>query len=245
MKLVVIGGTGLIGSRLVSTLAERGREAQAASPSLGVDTFTGEGLREAFPAAQVVIDVSNSHSFADDAVLDFFTTSTRNILAAELSAAVGHHVALSVVGTERLQGSGYFRAKMAQENLIKESAVPWSIVRSTQFFEFIGGIADAATDASTVRIPPVLVQPIAARDVAEALADISLGPPMNGTVEVAGPDQFRLDELVQMSLSARDDPREVVTDPAARYFGAQLSERTLIPGSDASLGETHFADWLE
>lgn len=245
MKLVVIGGTGLIGSRLVSTLAERGGEAQAASPSLGVDTFTGEGLREAFPAAQVVIDVSNSHSFADDAVLDFFTTSTRNILAAELSAAVGHHVALSVVGTERLQGSGYFRAKMAQENLIKESSVPWSIVRSTQFFEFIGSIADAATDASTVRIPPVLVQPIAARDVATALADISLGPPMNGTVEVAGPDQFRLDELVQMSLSARNDPREVVADPAARYFGAQLGERTLIPGSDASLGETRFADWLE
>lgn len=244
MKVVVIGGTGLIGAGLVDRLGGRGEQAQAASPSLGVDTLTGEGLMEALEGAQVVIDVSNSPSFADGAVLEFFTKSTRNILDAELSSKVGHHVALSVVGTERLQESGYFRAKMAQENLIRESSNSFSIIRSTQFFEFIGSIADAATEGATVSLPPVQVQPIAARDVTAAVADISLGPPVNGIVEIAGPEQFRLDELVQLSLAARTDPREVINDPTARYFGARLSDLTLIPGDDARLGPTRFEDWI-
>lgn len=245
MKLVVIGGTGLVGSRVVERLGEHGDQVKPASPSLGVDSFTGEGLNAALQGAQVVVDVSNSHSFADESVLDFFSTSTQNILEAERKLDVGHHVVLSVVGTDRLQESGYFRAKMAQEDLVRESSISFSIVRATQFFEFVGSIADAATDVATVRLPPVLVQPMAAQDVAATVADISLGTPVNGIIEVAGPEQFRLDELVEASLNARNDPRRVIADPTARYFGAQLSERTLIPGSDARLGATRFEDWLE
>jgi len=194
--------------------------------------------------ASVVVDVSNSPSFEDAAVLKFFETSTRNLLAAETEAGVGHHVALSVVGTERLSESGYFRAKIAQEKLIKESPIPYSIVHATQFFEFVKSIADAATDGSTVRLAPVLIQPMAADDVADAVAWIAVGAPVNGIVEVAGPEQFRLDELIRQDLSARNDPRDVVADPQARYFGAMLSERTLVPGDDARLGETRFEDWL-
>lgn len=244
VKLVVVGGTGLIGSRLIERLGGQDVQVKAVSPSLGVNTYTGEGLRTALEGSQVVIDVSNSRSLADESVLDFFTTSTRNILDTERSSDVGHHVALSVVGTERLQESGYFRAKMAQENLIKESSVSFSIVRATQFFEFIGTIADAATDASKVLLPPELIQPMAAEDVAAMVADISLGEPINGTVEIAGPERFRLDELVERSLKARNDPRQVVTDPTGRYFGAQLGELTLIPGKNARLGGTRFEDWL-
>ncbi len=244
MKIVAIGGSGLIGSRLVKKLREHGHEAVAASPASGVNTLTGEGLAEALRGASVVVDVSNSPSFEDAAVLRFFETSTRNLLAAEAEAGVGHHVALSVVGTERLSGSGYFRAKIAQEKLIKESSIPYSIVQATQFFEFVKSIADAATDGNKVRLAPVLIQPMAADDVAGAVGSIAVGTPVNGTVEVAGPEQFRLDELIRRALSARNDPREVVADPHARYFGAELSERTLVPGDDARLGETRFEDWL-
>jgi uncharacterized protein YbjT (DUF2867 family) len=244
MKIVVIGGTGLIGSKVVATLREQGHEAVAASPRLGVNTLTGEGLAAALEGASVVVDVSNAPSFEDQAVLEFFQTSTRNLLAAEAAAGVGHHVALSVVGTERLTESGYFRAKLAQESLIRESVVPYSIVRATQFFEFIPGIADAATDGHTVRLAPAFIQPMAADDVAQAVAKVVLGSPVNGIVEVAGPEQFRLDDLVRQGLSARHDPREVVTDPHAQYYGAELHIRTLIPGDGALLGETHYADWL-
>jgi uncharacterized protein YbjT (DUF2867 family) len=244
MKIVVIGGSGLIGSKLVKKLREQGHEAVAASPDSGVNTLTGEGLAEALRGASVVVDVSNSPSFEDAAVLKFFETSTRNLLAAEAEAAVGHHVALSVVGTERLAESGYFRAKIAQEKLIKESSIPYSIVHATQFFEFVKSIADAATDGNRVRLAPVRIQPMAADDVASAVGRIAVGTPVNGTVEVAGPDRFRLDELIRRSLSARNDPREVVADPQARYFGAELSERTLVPRDDARLGETRFEDWL-
>ena len=244
IKIVVVGGSGLIGSKLVKNLRERGHEAVAASRDSGVNTLTGEGLAEAMRGASVVVDVSNSPSFEDAAVLKFFETSTRNLLAAEAEAGVGHHVALSVVGTERLSESGYFRAKIAQEKLIKESPIPYSIVHATQFFEFVKSIADAATDGSTVRLAPVLIQPMAADDVADAVAWIAVGAPVNGIVEVAGPEQFRLDELIRQDLSARNDPRDVVADPQARYFGAVLSERTLVPGDDARLGETRFEDWL-
>ena len=244
MKVVVIGGTGLIGSKLVTKLREQGHEAVAASPNSGVNTLTGEGLAEVLQGASVVVDVSNSPSFEDAAVLNFFETSTRNLLAAEAAAGVGHHVALSVVGTERLTESGYFRAKIAQEKLIKSSSIPYSIVHATQFFEFVKSIADAATDGSTVRLAPVLIQPMAADDVAGAVARVATGSPLNATVEVAGPEQFRLDALIRKGLSARDDPREVTADPHARYFGAELGERTLVPGADARLGEIHFEDWL-
>jgi len=244
MKVVVIGGTGLIGSKLVTKLREQGHEAVAASPNSGVNTLTGEGLAEVLLGASVVVDVSNSPSFEDAAVLNFFETSTRNLLAAEAAAGVGHHVALSVVGTERLTESGYFRAKIAQEKLIKSSSIPYSIVHATQFFEFVKSIADAATDGSTVRLAPVLIQPMAADDVAGAVARVATGSPLNATVEVAGPEQFRLDALIRKGLSARDDPREVTADPHARYFGAELGERTLVPGADARLGEIHFEDWL-
>jgi uncharacterized protein YbjT (DUF2867 family) len=244
MRIVVIGGSGLIGSKLVAMLSEQRHEAVAASPKSGVNTLTGEGLAEVLEGASVVVDVSNSPSFEDAAVMEFFTTSTRNLLTYEAAAGVGHHVALSVVGTERLSGSGYFRAKIAQEKLIKESSIPFSIVHATQFFEFVTSIADAATDGNTVRLAPVLIQPMAADDVASAVARISMGTPVNGTVEVAGPEQFRLDELVRRSLSARNDPREAVADPHARYYGAELSERTLVPSDDARLGETRFEDWL-
>jgi uncharacterized protein YbjT (DUF2867 family) len=244
MKIVVIGGTGLIGSKLVTKLSEHGHEAVPASPDSGVNTLTGEGLAEALSGADVVVDVSNSPSFDDAAVLTFFETSTKNLLDAEAAAGVGHHVALSVVGTERLSESGYFRGKIAQEKLIKESSIPYSIVHATQFFEFVKSIADAATDGNTVRLAPVLVQPIAADDVASAVGMISVGSPVNGIVEVAGPQQFRLDELIRQGLSERGDPREVIADPHARYFGAELDERTLVPGDDADLAETRFEDWL-
>jgi uncharacterized protein YbjT (DUF2867 family) len=244
MKIVVIGGSGLIGSKLVTSLGELGHEAVAASPEFGVDTLTGDGLAEALEGASVVVDVSNSPSFEDAAVLEFFETSTRNLLAAEAAAGVEHHVALSVVGTERLSESGYFRAKIAQEKLIRDSSIPYSIVHATQFFEFIKSIAAAATEGDTVRLAPVLIQPMAADDVARAVGQVATGSPVNGIVEVAGPEQFRLDELIRRGLRARNDPREVIADPHARYFGAELRERTLVPGDGARLGETRFADWL-
>lgn len=244
MKIVVIGGSGLIGSKLVTKLREHGHEAVPASPNTGVNTLTGEGLAEALQGAAVVVDVSNSPSFEDTAALKFFETSTRNLLDAEAAAGVGHHVALSVVGTERLSESGYFRAKIAQEKLIKNSSIPYSIVQATQFFEFIKSIAAAATDGNTVRLPPVLFQPIAADDVAKAVGRISVGSPVNGITEVAGPEQFRFDELIRQALAAWNDPREVVADPHARYSGAELRERTLVPGADAILAETRFSDWL-
>jgi uncharacterized protein YbjT (DUF2867 family) len=244
MKIVVIGGTGLIGSKLVTRLEEDGHEAVAASPNSGVNTLTGEGLAEVLAGAAVVVDVSNSPSFEDAAVLRFFDTSTRNLLASEATAGVGHHVALSVVGTERLSESGYFRAKIAQEHLIKASSIPYSIVQATQFFEFVKSIADAATEGNTVRLAPVLIQPMAADDVASAVARVAVGAPLNGTIEVAGPEQFRLDALIRRGLRARNDPREVSADPHARYFGAELRERTLVPDHGARLGETRFEEWL-
>ena len=244
MKIVVIGGSGLIGSKLVSKLREHGHEVLAASPESGVNTLTGEGLAEALEGASVVVDVSNSPSFEDAAVMNFFTTATRNLLEAAAVAAVQHYVALSVVGTERLAESGYFRAKIAQEQMIRESAIPYSIVHATQFFEFIKNIAAAATEGNTVRLAPVLIQPMAADDVAKAVGRIAVGTPVNGVVEVAGPEQFRLDELIRKGLSARQDPREVVVDPHARYFGSELGERSLIPAADARLGEIRFQEWL-
>jgi uncharacterized protein YbjT (DUF2867 family)/nitrite reductase/ring-hydroxylating ferredoxin subunit len=244
MKIVVIGGTGLIGSKVVKTLREHGHEAVAASPDSGVNTLTGEGLAEALRGASVVVDVSNSPSFEDAAVLKFFETSTRNLLAAEADAGVKHHVALSVVGTDRLLASGYFRAKMAQETLIKASPNPYSIVRATQFFEFINSIAGAATDGTTVRLAPVFIQPMAADDVASAVGRTAVGTPVNGTIEIAGPERFRLDEFIRRGLSGRNDPRQIVADPHARYFGAELGERTLVAGDSARLGETRFEDWL-
>jgi len=244
MKIVVIGGTGLIGSKLVTKLRAHGHEAVAASPDTGVNTLTGEGLAEVLQDASVVVDVSNSPSFEDAAVLNFFETSTRNLLAAEAKAGVGHHVALSIVGTERLSESGYFRAKIAQEKLIRGSSIPYSIVHATQFFEFVKSIAAAATEGNTVRLAPVLIQPIAAEDVASAVCRISEGSPVNGIVEVAGPQQFRLDELIRRGLRARHDPREVIADPHARYFGAELQERSLVPSDGARLAETRFDDWL-
>jgi uncharacterized protein YbjT (DUF2867 family) len=244
MKIVVIGGTGLIGSKLVPKLREHGHDALAAAPNSGVNTITGEGLAEALKGASVVVDVSNSPSFEDAAVLAFFETSTRNLLAAEADAGVGHHVALSVVGTERLLESGYFRGKIAQEKLIKSSSIPYSIVHATQFFEFVKSIAAAATDGNTVRLAPVLIQPMAADDVAAAVGKVAVGKPLNGTVEVAGPEQLRLDEFIRQGLGEQSDPRQVVADPEARYFGAKLMERTLVPGDDARLGETRFEDWI-
>jgi len=245
MKIVVIGGTGLVGSKVVTKLGEQGHEAVPASPNTGVNTLTGEGLPEAMEGADVVIDVSNSPSLEGAAALEFFEISTRNLLAAEEEASVGHHVALSVVGTDRLSESGYFRAKIAQEKLIKESTVPYSIIHATQFFEFIKSIADAATDGNTVRLAPVLFQPMAADDVASGVGQAAVRSPINGTIEVAGPEQFRFDEFVRKSLSARKDPREVVADPQAPYFGAHLSERTLVPDDGATLAETRFEDWLD
>ena len=244
MKIVVIGGSGLIGSKLVRKLREHGHEVVAASPDTGVNTLTGEGLTEAIAGAAVVVDVSNSPSFEAAAVLKFFQTSTGNLLKAEAAAGVGHHVALSVVGTDRLSESGYFRAKIAQEKLIRESSIPYSIVHATQFFEFIKRIADDATNGNTVRLAPVLIQPMAAEDVASAVARISVGSPVNGIVEVAGPQQFRLDDLIRRFLKVHDDPREVITDPHALYAGAELGERTLVPDDDARLAETLLEDWL-
>jgi uncharacterized protein YbjT (DUF2867 family) len=244
MKLVIIGGTGLIGSKLVTKVREHGHEVVAAAPNTGVNTLTGEGLAEALQGASVVVDVSNSPSFEDAAVMQFFTTSTRNLLKAAGAAGVTHYVALSVVGTERLSESGYFRAKTAQEQLIKASSIPYSIVHATQFFEFVKSIAAAATEGNTVRLAPVFIQPMAADDVAKAVGRIAVGTPVNGIVEVAGPEQFRLDELIRDGLKARQDPREVVADPQSRYFGAMLSERTLVPADGARLGEISFQEWL-
>jgi uncharacterized protein YbjT (DUF2867 family) len=244
MKVVIIGGTGLIGSKLVRTLAEQGHETVPASPNTGVNTLTGEGLAEVMDGVTVVIDVSNSPSFEDAAVLEFFQTSTRNVVAAEAAAGVGHHLALSVVGTERLPTSGYFRAKLVQEELIKSSATPYSIVHATQFFEFINSIAQSATNGDTVRLAPVLIQPMAADDVAAAVARVATGQPLNGMVEIAGPEVFRLDELVRHTLRARSDPRQVIADVHATYFGAELGDRTLVPGDGAGLGATRFEDWL-
>ena len=244
MKIVVIGGTGLIGSKLVTKLRQHGHEAVAASPNSGVNTVTGEGLAEALKGASVVVDVSNSPSWEDAAVLHFFETSTRNLLKSEGAAGVGHHVALSVVGTDQMPESGYFRAKIAQEKLIQESSIPYTIVRATQFFEFLKGLADISFDGERVRLPHVLFQPMAADDVASAMEQVAVGQPVNGIVEIGGPEQFRVDELVRERLASLKDPREVVGDPNALYSGAKLSEKTLVPGADARLGETSFEMWL-
>jgi uncharacterized protein YbjT (DUF2867 family) len=244
MKIVVIGGTGLIGSKLVKNLREDGHEAVAASPNTGVNSITGEGIAEALKGASVVVDVTNSPSWEDAAVLKFFETSTRNLLANEAAAGVGHHVALSVVGTERLLESGFFRAKFAQENLIKASKIPYSIVRATQFFEFVKQIVDSSTDGNKVRLPPALIQPMGADDVARAVARIATNAPVNGTVEIGGPEQFRLEELARQYLAARQDPREVISDPHGRYYGIEVSERALVPDNNARLGETRFETWL-
>jgi uncharacterized protein YbjT (DUF2867 family) len=254
MRIVVIGGTGLIGSRVVKQLSERGQEAVAASPDSGVNTVTGQGLADVLRGTSVVVDVSNSPSFEATAAMSFFTTSTRNLLEYEASAGVGHHVALSVVGTERLSNRrptdaehntvGYFRAKLMQEQLIKASSIPYSIVHATQFFEFVKGIADAATVGTKIRVAPVLIQPMAADDVARAVGRVALGTPLNGIVEVAGPEQIRLDELLRQGLRAQNDMREVVSDPSAGYYGIDVDERTLVPGNDARLGEIRFDDWL-
>ena len=244
MKIVVVGGTGLIGSKVVAKLGEHGHEAVPAAPNTGVNTLTGEGLAEVLAGASVVIDVSNSPSFEDAAVLEFFRTSTGNLLAAEEKAGVGHHVALSVVGTEERPDVGYFRAKLAQEKLIQDSGIPFSIVHATQFFEFARRIADEATDGATVRMPPVLFRPIAGEEVAQTVGRVAVGSPLNGTVEIAGPEQFRMDEFFRNALTAWGDPREVVTDPHARYFGAEMRERNLVPGDGATLGELKYADWL-
>jgi uncharacterized protein YbjT (DUF2867 family) len=244
MKIVVIGGTGLIGSRLVGRLAAHGHDAVPASPGTGVNTLTGEGLAEALAGADVVVDVSNSPSFEDTAVLEFFETSTRNILDTEASAGVGHHVALSVVGTERLAESGYMRAKIAQEKLIKNSSIPYTIVHATQFFEFAARTADEATDGDTVRVPPVLIQPMAADDVAAAVGHVTLAGPLNNTIEIAGPEPLRFEDFVRQVLRWAGDRRVVVADPHARYFGARLGERTLLPGRGAQLGVTTFGEWL-
>jgi uncharacterized protein YbjT (DUF2867 family) len=244
MKIVIVGGTGLIGSKVIQALRGRGHETVAASPDTGVNTITGAGLDDALKGAAVVVDVSNSPSFEDEAVLKFFETSTRNLLAAEKAAGVGHHVALSVVGSERLPNSGYLRAKVAQEKLIKESSVPYTIVRSTQFFEFLKRIAGEASDGNTVRLPPVMTRPIAAEDAAIAVANAAMGAPANGTIEVAGPEELRFDAFIQMGLSAYKDPRQIVLDPQARYFGTRLDERSLVPQAPARLGKTRLEDWL-
>jgi uncharacterized protein YbjT (DUF2867 family) len=244
MKLVIIGGTGLIGSKLVTKLREHDHEAIPASPDTGVNTLTGKGLADVLHGASVVVDVSNSPSFEEKAVMDFFTIATRNILKDAAAAGVRHYVALSVVGTERIPDSPYLRAKNAQESLIKSGGIPYSIVHATQFFEFVKRIADEATVGTTVRVPPVLFQPMAADDVATAVGRVAVGAPVNGIVEVAGPQQFRFDELIRHGLAAYNDPREVVADPHARYFGAELGERSLIPWGEARLGGIRFDEWL-
>jgi uncharacterized protein YbjT (DUF2867 family) len=244
VKVVVIGGTGLIGSKLVAKLGEHGHEAVAAAPNTGVNTLTGEGLAEALEGAAVVVDVSNSPSFADEPVMEFFRTSTTNLLEYSAKEGVGHYVALSVVGTDRLSDSGYFRAKIAQEKLIRESGRPYSIVHATQFFEFIKTIADISTIDGKVHLPSALIQPMAADDVAAGIGRVAVGEPLNGIREIGGPEQFRLDELVRKGLAAKGDPREVITDEQASYSGVRLSERTLVPGPDAQLGEITFDKWL-
>jgi len=245
LKIVVIGGSGLIGSKLSARLRQLGHEVNAASPSSGVNTITGEGLAAALAGADIVVDVANSPSFEDKAVLEFFEKSGRNLLAAEAAAGVKHHVALSVVGTERLLASGYFRAKMAQENLIKASPVPYTIVRATQFFEFVKVIAHGATDGQTVRLPSALMQPIVSDDVAALLADVAVAAPVNGTVEIAGPESIRQDEMIRQFFRATSDKRPIVVDPAALYFGIRLNDQSLTPGPNARLGKTQFQDWLK
>jgi uncharacterized protein YbjT (DUF2867 family) len=244
MKIVVIGGTGLIGSKTIPVLRERGHEAVAASPNTGVNTITGAGLKEAMAGTQVVIDLANSPSFENEAVLKFFATSGRNLAAAEAAAGVGHHVALSIVGTDRTPENGYFRAKVAQEKLIVSSGIPYTIVRSTQFLEFLGAIADAATDGSTVRVSPGLFQPIAADDVGALVADVALAPPRNGIVEIAGPERAPFDEIVARYLKAVGDPRRVVRDPEARYWGGRVDDRSLVPLGEARLGRIGLDEWL-
>jgi uncharacterized protein YbjT (DUF2867 family) len=244
MKIVVIGGSGLIGTKLVNDLRKRGHEVVAASPSTGVNTVTGEGLTEALIGTQVVVDVANAPLWEDKAVLAFFETSGRNLLAAEAVAGVGHHIALSVVGTDRLLASGYFRAKMAQENLIKASKIPYTIVRATQFFEFVGAIAQSASDGQTVRLPPALMQPIVSDDVAAALADVAVADPLKRTVDLAGPEKIRMDDLVRQFLVASGDTREVITDPQARYYGVAVNDQSLTPGDNPLIGSTRFEDWL-
>ena len=244
MKIVVIGGTGLIGTKVVNNLRQQGHEVVAASPSRGINSVTGEGLAAALAGAQVVVDVANAPSWEDQAVLEFFESSSRNLLAAEAVAGVGHHVALSVVGSDRLLASGYFRAKVAQEKLIQASPIAHTIVRATQFFEFVGSIAQSATDGQTVRLPSALLQPIVSDDVAAALAGIAVAEPLNSTIEIAGPEAIRLDEAVRQFLKANRDPRTVITDDQACYFGIPVGPRSLTPGENPRLGSTHFEDWL-
>ncbi|WP_066360414.1 SDR family oxidoreductase [Herbidospora mongoliensis] len=245
MKIVVIGGTGLIGSRLIEKLTEHGHEAVAAAPSTGVNTLTGEGLAEALEGAQVVVDVSNSPSWERDAVWNFFTTSTSNVLAAEKKAGVGHHVAVSIVGSEKLPANDYFRAKIAQEELIEKSDVPYSLVHATQFFEFVKGIADEATRDDGVHVAPVRFQPIAGAEVSENVGKVAVGAPLNGRLEIAGPEQYQMDEFFRGVLKALGDPRTVVTDPHARYFGSELEQGTLVPGDGATLGRIDYYEWLK
>lgn len=244
MKIVVIGGTGLIGSKAVSTLRQNGHEVVSASPNTGVNTITGEGLTEALAGTEVVIDVANSPSFADDAVMAFFKTSGRNLLAAEAEAGVRHHVALSVVGTDRLPDNGYFRAKVAQEELIKASGIPYTIVRATQFFEFLDGVANSSTQDGEVRVSPAHVQPVASDDVAALVARVATMAPMNGMIELAGPERVSLDDLVRRYLQAKGDPRSVAADVHARYFGAVLDDKSLTPGDNPHIGATSFDTWL-
>jgi uncharacterized protein YbjT (DUF2867 family) len=244
MKIVVIGGTGLIGSKTVAILRQGGHEAVAASPNTGVNTITGEGLKEAMAGTQVVVDLANSPSFEDRAVLEFFETSGRNLLAAEAAAGVRHHVALSIVGTDRSPDSGYFRAKVAQEKLIEKSSIPYTIIRSTQFLDFLGRIADSGTDEGMVRMSPGLFQPIAADDVAAVVADVALAPPRRGIVEIAGPERAPFSEFIARYLKAVGDPRKVVSDPEALYFGARVEERSLVPLGEARLGRIGFDEWL-
>ncbi|KQV68113.1 SDR family oxidoreductase [Rhizobium sp. Root1220] len=244
MKIVIIGGTGLIGSKTVERLRKQGHEVIAASPNTGVNTITGEGLADALAGTQVVVDLANSPSFEDKAVLEFFETSGRNLIAAEKAAGVKHHIALSVVGTERLQESGYFRGKLAQEKLIKSSGIPYTIVHSTQFMEFLGGIAQSGTTGDTVHLSPAYVQPIASDDVADAMADVALAAPVNGTIEIAGPERSRLNELVARYLKATGDSRKVESDPEARYFGARLDDRSLVSDANPRLGHITFEQWF-
>jgi len=244
MKIVIIGGTGLIGTKVVNNLRARGHDVVAASPSSGINTFTGEGLAEALKGAQVVVDLANAPQWDDKAVLEFFETAGRNLLAAETAAGVKHHIALSIVGADRLPASGYLRAKVAQENLIKASKVPFTIVRSTQFFEFVKGIAQSATEGQTVRLSPGMMQPIAADDVAAAVTDVAVAEPVNGTIEIAGPEPIRMDEFVRRFLEANGDSRKVITDAHALYYGIKVNDQSLTPGDHPRLGPTRFEDWL-
>ena len=244
MKIVVIGGTGLIGSKVVAILTENGHEVTAASPRTGVNTVTGEGLDAALNGTDVVVDVANSPSFADDASMAFFKASGNNLMAAEAAASIRHHVALSVIGTERLQQSGYFRAKLVQEELIKQSGIPYTIVRAAQFFEFVGGIAQSATEGQTIRLSPAHIQPVASEDVAALVAKTAMAAPQNGMIELAGPERLGLDDLVRRYLDATGDARQVQTDARALYFGTELNDRSLTPGENPHIGSLYFADWL-